>query len=209
GGVRLEVLDYYDGPDSTYSFWKFYRGIENVYHRYLPKTDGKWCAAEIRFSELEIDRTRDGFVDIPLDITRLFYFRFVIDGDEGKKGRLHIDNIYFPGIYWFHCPIGYPRSTIKNTIRKPLPSPLQTRYRHGSLLVSRGGGTGLSDCRVRITDIRGNVVADVSSSSAVGSPAVFSLPSISAGLYIAEIRGKDRTGENFAGRSRFMVSGGR
>ncbi|MBN1575028.1 MAG: hypothetical protein JW913_00645 [Chitinispirillaceae bacterium] len=209
GGVRLEVLDYYDGPDSTYSYWKFGRGIENVYHRYLPKTDGKWCAAEIRFSELEIDRTREGFFDIPLDTTRLFYFRFVIDGDVGKRGSLHIDNVYFPGIYWDGCPIGLPRSTIQNTIRKLQLSPVQTRYRHGSLLVSSGGGIGLSDGSIRITDIRGNVVADVSSSSAVGSPAVFPLPSIPAGIYIADIHGRNRAGENFAGRSRFVVSGGR
>jgi hypothetical protein len=196
--ATLEISDVLDVADATKPTSKDGRGAGVVWYRNLPKTNGEWVAVEIPFDSLVIHDKWVGAKNTPLDRTKLAKIQWKVQGTEGNKGILAIDNIFFPGAKcWPYEPIA-----VKNFSHSNQSSGFNVSYLNGNVNVNWSNNVSLSNGKVSLVNMQGAVVASTSIAKTSHVNASFSTKTLPAGMYFVKLNAVNTAGKAVAMQSK-------
>ncbi len=192
-GLIFEILDYHDVGDADNPERKDSRGSGLYHYRYLPSTDGEWRRAWIPFDGLTVNFDWEGFVDIPLDLTRLAKIRWKAEGDQGEQGLFAVDNVVFPMEYNPSDRLRrgggcyYPGASAGMNNRPAIQSrTIRADYRRCGIIVNLCEMRNLAAGKISLVNTRGELIRSVSLSAGVESVTV-PAGSLSAGVYFIRL----------------------
>ncbi len=196
----LELSDINDVGDVDDPDRRDSRGSGIVYYRNLPPTEGEWRKVFIPFDELIVHSDWEGYVDIPLDLTKLAKIQWKVQGAEETQGAFAIDNIAFPEVNeesWGALSVLMNRSNAMKA------AGFDAMFNNGNIQVKLNNPAYTSGT-VDLVNVKGAVVR--SASIARGADfATLSAKNLSAGMYLVNLRAVDAKGNAIRKQTRINI----